>query len=200
MQVRWYAHFSNHLPDPAVSSRQKNYEDAYSLRVHAAVLSKSEIYRVSTDENQRNIVVRVASLADASQIAEIYNQGIQERIATFETELRNDIVMREWLVEHQNNGQPVLVASTTEKSQNSKEGSIVGWASPPLTGIDLVIQGSGSSQFMLEKDTGVLGSAENSCSLLLRNLRSLAIGSWFLESSLSTSRVENCARSVVLEK
>jgi len=33
-------------------------------------------------------VVRAATRADAAEIARIYNEGIEDRIATFETELR----------------------------------------------------------------------------------------------------------------
>src|SRR5215510_7614742 len=36
----------------------------------------------------RDMLVRLARLADAAAITTIYNQGIEERIATFETELR----------------------------------------------------------------------------------------------------------------
>jgi hypothetical protein len=49
--------------------------------------------------NQRNrglegstmegIHIRDAALDDAAAIAEIYNQGVEDRIATFETELRS---------------------------------------------------------------------------------------------------------------
>lgn len=33
-----------------------------------------------------DVTTRLATLADAAAIARIYNQGIEERIATFETE------------------------------------------------------------------------------------------------------------------
>ena len=34
------------------------------------------------------MTTRVATLADAAAIAQVYNQGIEERVATFETEPR----------------------------------------------------------------------------------------------------------------
>lgn len=40
--------------------------------------------------------VREATVADASRIAAIYNQGIEERTATFETRLRGDDEVRKW--------------------------------------------------------------------------------------------------------
>jgi L-amino acid N-acyltransferase YncA len=40
--------------------------------------------------------VRVATLADAAQIAAIYNQGIEDRVGTFETELRTEAMVQAW--------------------------------------------------------------------------------------------------------
>lgn len=40
---------------------------------------------------------RLAQAADAGQIATIYNQGIEDRVATFETRLRSEEEMRNWL-------------------------------------------------------------------------------------------------------
>lgn len=39
---------------------------------------------------------RTATKADAGRIAEIYNQGIEHRVATFETELRTVSTVRSW--------------------------------------------------------------------------------------------------------
>lgn len=64
--------------------------------------------------------VRQAETADAPRVAEIYNQGIAERAATFETEPRSAGQMARRI---QENGErfPVLVADLG--------GAIVGWAS-----------------------------------------------------------------------
>lgn len=40
--------------------------------------------------------VRLASSADAAAIAVIYNQGIEDRVGTFETELRTEAMVRSW--------------------------------------------------------------------------------------------------------
>jgi len=45
------------------------------------------------------LVIRLAMAADAAAMAEIYNQGIAERIATFETALRNAAQVAEQLAE-----------------------------------------------------------------------------------------------------
>ncbi|GHO63158.1 N-acetyltransferase [Ktedonobacter sp. SOSP1-52] len=40
--------------------------------------------------------VRVATVADASAIAIIYNQGIEDRVGTFETQLRTEAMIASW--------------------------------------------------------------------------------------------------------
>ena len=64
------------------------------------------------------ITVRPATPADADAIAEIYNQGIRGRGATFETRERTAADVLQWLAEPR---YPVLVADS--------EGTVVGWAS-----------------------------------------------------------------------
>lgn len=64
--------------------------------------------------------IRAARTGDAEAICLIYNQGIEDRVATLETELRTAEERREWLasrdVRH-----PVIVAAFG--------GSVVGWGS-----------------------------------------------------------------------
>jgi len=55
----------------------------------------------------QQIRVRPAILGDAASIAAIYNQGIVDRVATFETALRSDRDVRGWL----ESGDEVLVAA-----------------------------------------------------------------------------------------
>ena len=66
------------------------------------------------------IRVRPARRADAAAIAEIYNQGILERIATFEAEPRTVEQMEAWVDEH-GGRYPALVGEI--------DGQVVGWAS-----------------------------------------------------------------------
>jgi L-amino acid N-acyltransferase YncA len=49
------------------------------------------------DADGMEIVVRPAHHADAAAITEIYNQGIDDRLATFETEHRSADAIRGWL-------------------------------------------------------------------------------------------------------
>jgi hypothetical protein len=53
---------------------------------------------------------RAATLADAAAIASIYNEGIADRIATFETEPRSRGQIAEWF----NGRQLVIVAESAE--------------------------------------------------------------------------------------
>jgi len=70
--------------------------------------------------NTAALHVRDATLADAAAIARIYNQGIEDRVATLETELRTPEERRAWLSER-GPRHPVLVA---------EDGTgIAGWAS-----------------------------------------------------------------------
>ena len=66
------------------------------------------------------IVIRPATAADAGAIATIYNQGIEDRIATLETELRTRDERRQWLAARSLR-HPVIVAEAG--------GQVVGWGS-----------------------------------------------------------------------
>jgi L-amino acid N-acyltransferase YncA len=61
---------------------------------------------------------RAAAAADAGAIARIYNEGIEDRIATFETRPRDDADVLRWLEA----GYPLVVAS-------DEAGTLVAWAS-----------------------------------------------------------------------
>ena len=67
-----------------------------------------------------DFTVRAATAADAAAICVIYNQGIEDRVATLETELRTEPERREWIAAR-GPRHPVIVAETA--------GQLVGWAS-----------------------------------------------------------------------
>src|SRR5262249_29077783 len=73
--------------------------------------------RVMTADTLR---IRTATLADAALICRIYNQGIEDRVATLETEERTPDERAQWL-EARGPRHPVLVAEA--------DGTVVGWAS-----------------------------------------------------------------------
>ena len=64
--------------------------------------------------------VRLAAPADAEAICRIYNQGIEDRVATLETERRTLEERRQWL-RSRGPRQPVIVAE--------RDGEVLGWAS-----------------------------------------------------------------------
>jgi L-amino acid N-acyltransferase YncA len=64
--------------------------------------------------------VRGATVADAQAIAEIYNQGIEDRVATYETESRSAEDRQAWL-QTIGGRYPAVVAEI--------DGEVVGWAS-----------------------------------------------------------------------
>ncbi|MCJ8007161.1 arsinothricin resistance N-acetyltransferase ArsN1 family A [Lederbergia wuyishanensis] len=68
----------------------------------------------------REAIVRGARETDLESIMEIYNQGIEDRIATLETEAKDISYMAEWFKQHQNR-YSVVVAEEGNK--------IIGWAS-----------------------------------------------------------------------
>ena len=70
-----------------------------------------------------DVRVRPATPDDAAAIAEIYNQGIRARIATFETEERTPEERRAWLAAHDDR-HPVVVATVIEDGAER----VVGWA------------------------------------------------------------------------
>ena len=65
--------------------------------------------------------LRLASADDAEQICRIYNQGIEDRVATLEVELRTPDERRQWL-QSRSPRHPVIVAE-------HEAGEIAGWAS-----------------------------------------------------------------------
>ena len=71
--------------------------------------------RLSVD----GIHIRIPSVDDSAAIAEIYNQGIEDRVATFETELRSADDQLAWLRSIAGR-YPAVVAEI--------DGQIIGWA------------------------------------------------------------------------
>ena len=64
--------------------------------------------------------VRPATAGDADAICVIYNQGIEDRLATLETELRTPDERRGWLAARSER-HPVIVAE--------EDGAVIGWGS-----------------------------------------------------------------------
>jgi len=67
-----------------------------------------------------SVAIRPARSVDAQAICDIYNEGIEDRVATLETRLRTGDEQRAWL-ESRDERHPVVVAE--------REGTVVGWGS-----------------------------------------------------------------------
>lgn len=67
-----------------------------------------------------DVAVRAATEADAEAICAIYNQGIEDRIATLETDLRTPDERRQWLAAR-GPRHPVVVATLGDR--------VIGWGS-----------------------------------------------------------------------
>lgn len=76
---------------------------------------------VSAPAGDGTISIRDACLDDAAAIARIYNQGIEDRTSTLETELRSPEEREEWLAAHDGR-HPVLLAI-------DPSGVAMGWGS-----------------------------------------------------------------------
>ena len=72
-----------------------------------------------------DILIRPATAADAAAICLVYNQGIEDRIATLETELRTPEERREWL-DARGPRHPVVVA---ESRATGGAPTVLGWGS-----------------------------------------------------------------------
>ena len=66
------------------------------------------------------VAIRPARSTDAQAICDIYNEGIEDRVATLETRLRTDDEQRAWLGSRDER-HPVVIAE--------REGTVVGWGS-----------------------------------------------------------------------
>jgi phosphinothricin acetyltransferase len=65
--------------------------------------------------------IRLATADDAAAICRIYNQGIEDRVATLETELRSPEERRTWLTSRSPR-HPVIVAETSADAHPSGRG------------------------------------------------------------------------------
>src|SRR5215831_21145607 len=92
----------------------------YNRRTFAGGGGHDEASRAVCGARMSGIAVRSAVPGDAEAIAAIYNQGIEDRVATLETELRTADERREWMGAR-GPRHPVIVAEI--------DGHIVGWGS-----------------------------------------------------------------------
>lgn len=66
------------------------------------------------------MLIRAATLEDVVSIGDIYNEGIEDRIATLEIEKKSYEYMREWLLQHEGRYKVLVAEEGTQ---------VVGWVS-----------------------------------------------------------------------
>ena len=76
---------------------------------------------VRTTQKEHHLEIREATREDAASIAHIYNQGIEDRSATLETQLRTPEERAEWLATRSSRHPVLVVVENGER--------VVGWAS-----------------------------------------------------------------------
>jgi arsenate reductase len=112
-------HWSFEDPSQATGSEARRLE--IFRRVRDQIQGRVREWLAASSANSSSIAVatRLATLRDAAAIARIYNQGIEERIATFETESRSPAEIERQLAEKGDRYPTVVV---------ERDGDVVAWA------------------------------------------------------------------------
>ena len=128
------------------------------------------------------LTTRLATRDDAAAIAEIYNQGIEERIATFETESRSpgDIVAA---IKERGEQFPTVVAE--------RDGRVVAWASASLYRSRPCYAGIGEYSVYVHREARGIGAGKVVLEALFRE--SEARGLWKLVSRIFPENVASLA-------
>ncbi len=123
------------------------------------------------------IMVRAAQLGDAAAIADIYNQGIRGRGATFETEERTAEERARWLAAHDTR-HPCLVATVAEGGGER----VVGWAATGEYRARACYRGI--AEFSVYVDTAWRGRGVGAALLAALLPAAEAVGLWKLVSRI----------------
>jgi L-amino acid N-acyltransferase YncA len=129
--------------------------------------------------------IRPATSEDAEAIARIYNDGIDERIATFETEPRTAADIETWLASADR--LPVLVAV---------EDDVLGWARVLAYSDRAVYSGVGEVSVYVDRAARGRGLGRALLEAIERRARELEfwklVGKLFTENAASAALVERC--------
>lgn len=125
------------------------------------------------------LLVRLAQLADAGEIARIYNLGLEERIATFETEPRSAEAIRDQLVAKGERYPTVVV---------ERDGQLVAWAGMSAYSSRECYAGVGEHSVYTDRDARRSGAGAAALAGLIQAAEER--GFWKLESRIF---VENTA-------
>jgi L-amino acid N-acyltransferase YncA len=118
--------------------------------------------------------IREANINDISYIANIYNQGIEDRIATLETRLRTNEDINEWLTSRSDRYKVIVI--------EDNYGVVQGWASINVFNSRCCYSGVGDLSIYIERDMRGQGLGK----LLLAYLMEIAKKNEFHKLILST--------------
>jgi phosphinothricin acetyltransferase len=116
--------------------------------------------------------VRDVKLSDIPFITKIYNQGIEDRIATLETRLRDNAEMEEWLTTRGDRYKVIVI--------EDQEGIVRGWTSINVFNSRCCYSGVGDLSIYVERD-----------------MRGRGLGKILLESLLETARKQDFHKLVL---
>ena len=119
------------------------------------------------------LLIRLARLDDAGEIARIYNQGLEERIATFETEPRSVDAMRDQLAAKGDRYPTVVV---------ERDGQVIAWASMSAYSSRPCYAGVGEHSVYVGREARRTGAGEAALDGLIKEAE--ARGFWKLESRI----------------
>jgi len=119
------------------------------------------------------MLIREAKLEDIKSIMNIYNQGIEDRIATLESETKDLTYMKNWFDQHKGRYK-VIVAE--------QEGDVLGWASINQYSSRCAYTGVGDLSIYIARNYRGKGVG----SLLLKEMEKVAIETGFYKIILFT--------------
>jgi phosphinothricin acetyltransferase len=128
---------------------------------------------MTTQTSGAGLHPRPATLDDAAAIAEIYNQGIADRTATFETELRSADERRAWLTDLDGR-YPVVVVEV--------DSAVVGWAAAGSYSPRECYRGIGAASVYVHRDWR--GHGVGSALLIALIAEAERLGFWKLVSRI----------------
>lgn len=123
--------------------------------------------------------IRDAVGADAEALAAIYNQGIEDRVATFETDMRDAEERKAWLSRHDAK-HPVIVAE-------DEAGQVAGWAAIAPISERSCYSGVGEYSVYVRRDSRGSGIGTTLLGALID--RAASLGYWKLVARVFTFNV-----------
>jgi len=130
--------------------------------------------------------IRAARPADAQAVADIYNEGIATRLATFETEPRSAADIEKWLAAGER--LPLLVAE--------EDGAVLGWARILAYSDRPVYAGVGEVSVYVTETARGRGLGRGLLEALQRNAGELGywklLGKLFTQNAASAAMVRRC--------